>query len=274
MIRLAAFDLDNTLLNDAKVIPPKNVEAVLAVLEKGVKVILCSGRGKNGMTGAANQTGVYERGEFIISDNGAVIVDTVTGEDVYKNPLSPEQVAWIVEQGKKYPESWNVQVYTSEDVWVDHRDETTPVYEEKVRVQVRTAEKMEDLYGQDIMKVVFIAKDIPALDAEKERLSGILPEGINMFKSATMLLEFVAASTSKGNAVRWVADHYGIPMEEVLCMGDNENDIAMLEVAGVSAAPASALDSVKAVVDYVAKADHNEGAAAEVLKKFVLDCEE
>ena len=268
MIRLAAFDLDNTLLSSEKMVTPKDEAAVCASIEKGCHVILCSGRGRDGMLKTAGQLGVLERHEFYISDNGAVVTKGTESEPVYINTITSDDLAWIYEQGRRFSDDLNIQIYDKDRVYVERFDASTAYYQRVIGTEVGVLERLEEI--PDIVKVVWNGKSSDRLDELRCELEPILPEGISMFKSTARLLEFVAVGTSKGNAVRFVAEQYGIPMEEVLCMGDNENDESMILAAGVGAAPANALERVRSISDYVASVDNDHGAAAEVLRKFVL----
>lgn len=267
MYRLAAFDLDNTLLDKYKRVAQDTKEAIQAAVAGGVHVILCSGRGRSGMLAAAQELGVFDREEYFISDNGGAVFKGADPVPVYENRILPEDIAWILEQGRKHLDVLNIQAYTVLDTYVERYNESTEQYERAIGLKVSLVDRLESI--GDMVKLVWIG--VPdALDTLRKELEGELPRTLSMFKSTNQLLEFVSRDTSKGNGVARVAGWYGIPMEQVLCMGDNENDESMIRAAGLGAAPANARESTRAAADYVAAADHHHGAVAEVLKKFVL----
>ncbi len=88
-------------------------------------------------------------------------------------------------------------------------------------------------------------------------------------QSAERYIDIMLPEVSKGNAVRRLAKLYGCDLSEVMCLGDSENDISMLEVAGISVAMGDAADPVKAAADYVT-APVGENGFAQALEKFVL----
>ena len=89
--------------------------------------------------------------------------------------------------------------------------------------------------------------------------------------SSNMYMEINAKGVNKAVALRKVCDHYGIGMENVLAIGDNYNDVAMLEAAGRSVAVKNARLQVKESADYITTQDNNKGAVGEAIEKFVLN---
>ena len=84
-------------------------------------------------------------------------------------------------------------------------------------------------------------------------------------------MEFMGIGVNKGNALKWLAQYLGIDESEVIAIGDNYNDIEMLECAGLSACVSSSYQIVKDVCDYVCANDYDQGAVKEVIEKFVLE---
>jgi hydroxymethylpyrimidine pyrophosphatase-like HAD family hydrolase len=93
--------------------------------------------------------------------------------------------------------------------------------------------------------------------------------GTLFVKPEPALLDFINKNASKGNALRQVAEMLGIDREEIIAIGDGCNDIPMLEFAGLSAAPATAMQEALAVADYIAPSN-NENAIAHLISKFIL----
>ena len=108
-------------------------------------------------------------------------------------------------------------------------------------------------------------------------MSGVLGVDKRIIDSAKVLnvskpemLEFSHLQSNKGDAVRFMADFYGVPMGDTIAVGDEENDCPMIEAAGVGVAMANASQVVKDVADYVTERDNNHSGIAEVIEKFVL----
>ena len=84
------------------------------------------------------------------------------------------------------------------------------------------------------------------------------------------MLEFSHMQSNKGDAVRFMAEYYKVPLEDTIAVGDEENDCPMIEAAGVGVAVANASPVAKDIADYVTANDNNHSAIAEVIEKFVL----
>ena len=84
-------------------------------------------------------------------------------------------------------------------------------------------------------------------------------------------MEYIKKGTGKGDGVRKLASLLDIDISDVVCVGDERNDISMIEVAGIGVAMANAREELKAVADYVTVNDNNHGGIAEVIDKFILD---
>ena len=84
------------------------------------------------------------------------------------------------------------------------------------------------------------------------------------------MLEFSHLQSNKGDAVRFMADFYGVPMGDTIAVGDEENDCPMIEAAGIGVAMANASQVVKDAADYVTERDNNHSGITEVIEKFVF----
>ena len=88
--------------------------------------------------------------------------------------------------------------------------------------------------------------------------------------SSMRYLEFNAPGVNKGQALAWLARYLGIPLEKTIAIGDNENDMEMIKMAGLGIAVQNALPDVKEAADVVTTKDFSQGAVAEAIERFVL----
>lgn len=129
------------------------------------------------------------------------------------------------------------------------------------------AEKMDPAI--QLLKVMMI--DEPAvLDQAIARIPAEVKEKYTVLKSAPYFLEILDKSVTKGTGVKSLADALNIKPEEVMAIGDQENDIAMLEYAGMGVAMDNAIPSVKEVANFVTKTNLEDGVAY-AIEKFVLN---
>ena len=94
-------------------------------------------------------------------------------------------------------------------------------------------------------------------------------EGCTLTQSGSFLVEVVNKAYSKATAVEFLAKYYGVPVEKTLAIGDQLNDIPMIERAGFGAAVANADEALKRVADFVSDKTNDEGAVGSIIKKFV-----
>ena len=90
------------------------------------------------------------------------------------------------------------------------------------------------------------------------------------FFSCDQYLEYCPVAATKGMGVKKLCDFLHIPIEASVAAGDERNDIAMLQMAGISAVPANAYSQVFTYADYVCQKDNNEGAIGEIIHQFIM----
>ena len=110
--------------------------------------------------------------------------------------------------------------------------------------------------------------DPERLTAFRHVFESEMSEKLDCFNSNPNLLEIVPKGVNKGAALRMVADHYGVPVENTISAGDAENDLPMIIAAGIGCAMMNGSESLKQAADYVTTRDNNHGGVAEILNRF------
>ena len=100
-------------------------------------------------------------------------------------------------------------------------------------------------------------------------LSGITGD-MDVSYSSNRYLEFNQKGVNKGSGLRKLAELLGVDMKDTIAIGDNYNDLTMIQAAGLGVGVGNTVEELKPLCDYVTAADYNHGAVAEVLRKFVL----
>ena len=275
MIRVVGIDLDGTLLDDQKKICRKNIEILQKAKEAGTKIVLCSGRSPEGMQRELTALGLKEEGQYGIGLNGAVIYEAQNGHIFQRSLMQPEAAAALIKVGREMSDILNIQVYTGENVFVERWNETTDYYQKATgSVPVLVEDLTQHL--NEIVKIVFFRQGemdftLKKINALKESVLPHVPQGTQCVISAPYLLEFFDESIDKGKGMQQLAEYLQVQKEEVMCIGDQENDVPMLQYAGLSVVMANGAPQVKAIGDYVTESDNNEGGVAEAVEKFVLE---
>lgn len=274
MIQIIGLDLDGTLLNDQKAICDRNIEVLMRAKEEGAKIVLCSGRAPEGMQRELKILGLKEKGQYAVGLNGAVVYEADTGKVIHQTLMQPEAVRTMVETGRKFRDRMNIQLYTSGQVYVERWDETTDYYEKATGSHPKLVDDVLEFVNETI-KIVFFHKG--EFDYTLEKITKLkndclpsVPQGTQCVISAPYLVEFLDESIDKGIGMDILAKYLNVPQSDVMCVGDQENDMPMLKYAGLSVVMANGAPHVKELAHYVTEIDNNEGGVAEAVEKFVL----
>ena len=136
---------------------------------------------------------------------------------------------------------------------------------------VKSEEKLDEvleIYKDDIVKCIMFSISPKRTEKFRKRLDEI--DGIVYYCSSFTGIEINAKGVSKGNAAKFLTNYYNFKREEVMCIGDNENDISMIEYAGLGVAMGNGIDKIKEIADYVTDTNENDGVS-KALKKFILN---
>lgn len=271
MIELITSDIDETLVDDTKNVPVRNREAIAKAQEMGKIVMLATGRGPYELRDIPEQAGVVHDDRFIICCNGAIVLDAVSRDIVASRPLGYEYATNIF----KYAKENNLQcfIYTLKKKYAINLDEyeKSAEYTNDTNVKEISGNNLEFLKDRIILKALIKHTDLDFLHSLEVDVAAICDYNVEIAYSSDMYMEINAKGVDKGVALKKVCDHYGIDIANTLVIGDNYNDIAMIEAAGTGIAVRNAHLQVKEVADFVTDATNNEGAVGEAIEKFVLN---
>ncbi len=194
-IKLIAIDMDGTLLLPDHTISPAVKAAIAAARERGVNVVLTTGRPYAGVHSYLKELHMEQPGDYCITYNGALVQKAGDGSTVAQTALSYDDYRFL------------------------------------------------------------------------EQLSREV--GYTVLKSAPYFLEILDKRVNKGTGVKSLADALGIKPEEIMAIGDQENDIAMIEFAGVGVAMDNAIPAVKEAANFITKSNLEDGVAF-AIEKYVL----
>ncbi|WHH57354.1 Cof-type HAD-IIB family hydrolase [Petroclostridium sp. X23] len=262
--KLLTIDLDDTLLREDLTISERNIKAIRAAVEKGVKVTLASGRATQSVHHYLDVLGLEIP---VISYQGARIVDTETGEVMYKKELSLQDAMPIL----KYAEENNIHcnMYMNDTVYINEMTERGEFYRSlSQHVPMREVGKLSEFISDPATKILFIDEH-EKLKEIKSELEKIVDEEVYIFFSKPYFLEFTNKFGTKGAAVRFLADHFRIKREETMAIGDTYNDISMIEYAGLGVCMSNGPKEVRNLADHVTRSNMEDGVA-HAIEKFIL----
>lgn len=268
-IRLAALDIDGTLLDHDLILRDRTRAAIRAAVAHGAIVVLATGRMPSSVRPLAEAIGL--RGP-LIAYQGALIRELPApgepgpGRLLHHEPLPAEvakaAVRWSYAQGLRPHLNHLERFIVPED------DPNAEDYSLFLGARAELVDDLEAAIEHPITKVIAVAETpLPdgVLAAARAEFEGRASPTI----SHPRFLEFVAPGVSKGRAVRWLAHRLGVPLEQTLAIGDQHNDIEMLRAVGHGVAMAGAPAEVRAAACYLAPPVGEEGAA-QILEALVI----
>lgn len=273
--KMVCIDVDGTLMGHRRVISEESKGVLIDAHKKGVEIVITTGRPYNNAEGISRNVGVKSP---VIAANGAIIREKETGKVVYSCPLSENSCKSILEVVKKYKVV--AQFYTENRIFCNtfigalfDRIFTSRGARKELLMSVKWVKTRRNLlrlfsiHKDEFLKCVVISVDEKKIKAVREEILNI--DSLDCFRSGKYALEIITKGVSKGNAVKILSEYLGYSREEIICIGDNENDISMINYAGLGVAMGNAINEVKEIADYVTDSNVNDGVAKAV-RKFVL----
>ena len=269
MYKLIACDLDETLYGNDRTIPARNVEAIKRASELGVKFIPATGRGYNSVRETLVDLGLLDKeGEYVISYNGGAITENKGNRLLHFQGLPFEEAEELYRRGLNYDVC--IHVYTREMVYAYNiTQEEIARLSKRMQVTEVFDRDLQFLAGQDIAKVLYENRDFDYLKKIEEELKDITGN-MDVSFSSNRYIEFNSKGVTKGAGLRFVAEMLGIKREETIAIGDNFNDLSMIQEAGLGVGVQNTIQGMRQCCDYISEAANEEGGVGEVIEKFIL----
>lgn len=272
MYKLLCTDMDGTLLNSKGEISKENIRAIKLAHEKGVKVTICTGRVFTSARYFADLLGIRVP---VIASNGAYIREKDKNDVIYKSVLGEENCNRILGILKKYelsPHFHTTNIIFIETITGSSRNYTnfnSKVPKDKqINIQIiKDWERVFKDHKDDLVKCVCVDDNKEKILAAKQELREL--SELEVVSSAENNFEVMCKGVSKGRAVEILAAYYDIKREEIMCIGDNENDMSMIQYAGMGVAMGNGEQFVKSAADFITDTNDNQGVA-KAIEKFIL----
>jgi Cof subfamily protein (haloacid dehalogenase superfamily) len=265
VIRLLALDLDGTLMDDDMVIRSSRVRwAIAAAQERGVVVTLATGRMFDFVLPFAQDLGITAP---LICYQGGLIQSPGSSAPLYRASMEPALVREVLEWRDQ--RGWHFVLYADADVFLDERRHPEAFYRDMLGKRVIWVDDLFSVLEQHepVKFIIFVEPhEADHVEADLRRRFGGRME---LTRSHALIVEGNPLGVSKGDALRRLAAHLDIPQEQVMAIGDQDNDVPMLAWAGLGVAMGNGSPAIKAVADWIAPPLAEDGAAV-AIERFIL----
>ena len=258
-IKAIFLDLDGTLNNDQKVITPRTKAALMAAQQRGVRLVLASARPSPGLFKERDALSLQTYGGILMSYNGGRIVEAATGRVLFETAMDMAQtkavlrfletlpVTPILDDGKRFyvtdPRGYKVEYECQNN-----------------RMECTVVENLADFLHFSPIKLL-MSVEPEQLPSVQQTLSAMLPKALTVVQTAPFYLEVIPRVINKGQGLRDTCRALGIDPGQTVAFGDAENDIPMLEAAGIGVAMGNSAPQVKAAAAAVTESNNEDGIA-------------
>lgn len=290
MYKLIAIDLDGTMLNKYGIITQNTKDVIKKVQEKGIEVIIASGRTINSVKNFSKE---INSENYFISGNGAITYDIKNDKILYENVLSKnkaQQVIKICEENSIY-----YSVYTENGIITKNLNYNTLYYykenlnkEEKEKTHINIVQDVynyieekdekilkimicdnNQLVFKSILKKIKEITDIEILDVSHMSRK-LIKQGTEEIALEYFYTEITSRNVDKWNALERLIEMLNITKEEVITIGDNANDVKMIQNAGLGVAMGESAPYIKEQANIVTESNDNDGVA-KILQQYLLN---
>lgn len=268
--KLLCIDVDGTLACDDKSISRQNIEALKKADKAGIRIAIASSRTPNSLNEIFKQIGVSP---LLICLNGAYLEDD--GKAILKHTLTKEQLEkayQVIVENKTYAAfstpQFSIRNNDVSNSWKKQLEKGSLKADFIIAKDQDDYQNLVFEYAQDIVKISILERDKGKYQKVRKEL-----EELDLYAVAMSDIDYVDVTdkqVTKGSAVKELAKYLSIDVNEVICIGDNENDLEMLEVAGLAVAMKNATKTIREKADVISDFDNNHHGVADVIEKYIL----
>lgn len=264
--KVLVLDIDGTLTNSKKEITEATKEAIWGAINRGHKVMLASGRPTPGMRRYEEELRLPEFGGYLLSFNGARIVDCETGDVIYQRTLPPSTVPKLYYYAKEH--GCGIITYLGDTVLSAFEPDEYIELEARINgLPIQVVEDFPYFVDFEVNKCLMTAPPEKAALIEKD-LQEKFGDRLSIYRSEPFFIEIMPQNVNKATSLSRVLPVVGATREDAICCGDGYNDIAMIEYAGLGVAMGNAQEAVKQAADYVTTTNDEDGLV-HVINEFM-----
>lgn len=265
--QMLVLDIDGTLTTSEKIISPATLEALLRLQTRGVYVVLASGRPTAGILPFARQLQMEAFGNYVLSFNGARILNLKTNEVIYDKTLPPGVIPQLYEEA--LASHTGLVSYEGDGAIAATPIDSYMEYEARInRIPIRQVPDFPSYITFPVNKCLMTGEPEHLVAVEK-RLKNRFHGLLNIYRSEPYFLEIMPQNIDKAASLQRLLNALGLTQEQMVCCGDGFNDISMIEYAGLGVAMANAQEPVRQSADFITGSNNEDGIVA-VIEQFFM----
>ena len=264
-IKLIIFDVDGTLINDDRKLISENIEVIKKLRDKGIKLVLNSGRTFNAMWRVRQALGLMDFDDYSICGTGAFIRRNSDGKALVSNPMGEKDYDKITSLLEG--EDVQVAIHTKNYLYLNEEKPNRGflVDQEQVGLAWMKFENFSDI--EDGISRVSISAEPEVLDRIYDKYGKDLENDYKLMRNEVYILEVLNKNAGKSESLRKLLDILDMDSEEVMYFGDGMNDVKSLELAGVGVAIGSGKKEAKDAADFII-GNNNDPSIAKFLREY------
>ena len=264
--KMIVLDIDGTLTNDEKKITPKTLDALKKAQENGIILVLASGRPVAGLGKLCRELEMEKHHGILLAYNGGKLLDAQSGTVLYEKAIPQERAKAVLRHLEKF--SVSPMVMKENYLYVPDKEGYKADYEAGINgLEIVEVGKLSEFLDFAPVKILTAAPNEVLL----EYMDAITSPFQNEFAfamSAPFYLECNMKGINKAASLELVCRNMGISSNDIIAFGDAQNDISMVEYAGLGVAMGNACDELKSIADEVTLSNNEDGIAI-VLEKYL-----
>lgn len=260
MIKMVATDIDGTILGENFEFSPAVINCVQNLTKKGIKVVLVTGRMHLSALKLAKKLGLNTP---IVSYQGGLIKEQ-SGETLYQKNLDPKRAEQVIKWAKD--NNIHINLYIDDVLYVENDDIAVKRYTGERYIPYEVC-NFDNLEIKNVNKILAIDFDSAERVTEwVDFLNEKMPE-LYIVKSTPYFCEISNPEAKKSCAVEFLQNYWNLDKEEILCIGDQNNDIELLKAGGTAVAMGNGTEHLKRIADFVTDTIDNDGFV-KAMEKF------
>lgn len=264
MIKLVATDIDGTILNENGDCSSGVKNCISNMQSKGIKVVIVTGRMYAGAKQVAEKLNL--KNAIVSYQGGLIKKDCISDKTLFQTCIPKEDAKLVLDWAKQ--NNIHINLYINDILYVENDNETIKRYATRQNLQYKVC-NFSDLELDNVNKILAINyNDANLVTSWVNECQKAFPH-LYIIKSTPHFCEFSTPKATKACAVNFLKEYYHINDDEVLSIGDQDNDIELLKAGGISVAMGNGTDELKKYADFITDTIDNDGFV-KAMEKYVL----